>query len=94
MLTADPPWKPDTLTIVPHASFEPGSIKVREVQHLPVHAGHGMHYEADEVARCLRDGKKESARVPLDESRITQGFLDSVRKAGDSVLKSRPTVGK
>lgn len=95
-LTADPPWRPETLTIVPHASFEPGSIKERSSTKYPVAAkgaGGGMHYEADEVARCIRDGKTQSDRMPLAESRITQGWLDAVRKQGNTVLKERkPTV--
>ncbi len=58
-------------------------------------AGGGMHYEADEVARCIRDGKTESERMPLAESRITQRWLDDVRKAGGTVLKDRKsTVGQ
>jgi hypothetical protein len=39
------------------------------------------------VARCIRDGKIESDRMPWEESRITQGWFDEVRKNGDSVLK-------
>jgi len=46
-----------------------------------------MHYEADEVARCIRDGKKESERMPWSESRIVQGWFDEVRKSGQSVLR-------
>ena len=54
-----------------------------------------MHYEADEVARCIRDGKLESQRMPLAESRIVQGWFDQVRKAGDTVLKNaKGTAGK
>lgn len=30
--------------------------------------GRGLHYEAHEVASCLRDGKLESTAMPLDES--------------------------
>ncbi|CAK9781188.1 NAD(P)-binding protein [Cutaneotrichosporon oleaginosum] len=93
---AYPPWRPERFTIVPHASFEPGSIKERETNEFPAtKAGGGMHYEADEVARCIRDGKTESERMPLAESRITQRWLDDVRKAGGTVLKDRKsTVGQ
>lgn len=81
---------------MPHASFEPGNIKERETKEYPTtKAGGGMHYEADEVARCIRDGKTESERMPLAESRVTQRWLDDVRKAGGSVLKDRKsTVGQ
>jgi hypothetical protein len=51
-----------------------------------------MHYEADEVARCIRDGKTESERMPLKESRVTQGWLDAVRKNGSTVLKDRKST--
>ena len=62
---------------------------------VPVHPGGGMHYEADEVARCIRDGKKESERMPWDESRIVQGWFDEIRKNGDTVLKDvKGTAGQ
>lgn len=43
-----------------------------------------MSYEADEVARCIRDGKIESERMPWEESRVVQGWVDKVRKEGPS----------
>lgn len=90
-----PPWKPTKLSIVPHGIYEPGTIQERTVQEFTVHPGDGMHYEADEVARCISKGLKESPRVPLAESRITQGWLDTVRLAGGSVLKDAVgTAGK
>ena len=48
-----------------------------------------MHYEADEVARCLREGKIESKRMPWEESRQVQHVFDEVRKAGNTILKDR-----
>lgn len=84
-----PPWRPSSFSIVPHPEEEPqGKITKTETFEHPVAEGGGMHYEADEVARCIRDGKTESERMPLEESRITQIWLDDVRKAGDSVLKN------
>jgi hypothetical protein len=32
------------------------------------YAGNGYQYEADEVARCVRSGRTESAVIPLAES--------------------------
>ena len=59
------------------------------------HPGGSMHYEADEVARCLRDGKKQSERMPWDESRVVQSWFDKVRKDGNSVLKDvKGTAGQ
>lgn len=45
--------------------------------------GHGMFWEADEAARCLRDNKKESAILPWSESLLIMETIDSVlRQAG------------
>jgi hypothetical protein len=46
---------------------------------VPVPAGVGMHYEADEVYRCLRDGKVQSEKMPWEESRIVQSWFDEIR---------------
>jgi hypothetical protein len=70
--------------VIPHSGD--ASLK-RESFHYPPAAGGGWHYQADEVARCIRDGKIESERMPWEESRITQSWLDQVRKDGTSVLK-------
>ena len=35
-----------------------------------------MSYEADEVARCIRDGKIENERIPGEESRMVYGWVD------------------
>ncbi|KAF4983126.1 hypothetical protein FZEAL_1393 [Fusarium zealandicum] len=44
--------------------------------------GHGMFWEADECARCLRDGKKESASIPWSESIAIMEVMDSTLKQG------------
>ena len=44
--------------------------------------GHGMFWEADECARCLRDGKKESATLPWSESVTIMEVMDSAIKQG------------
>jgi hypothetical protein len=41
--------------------------------------GNGMHYEADEIMRCLRAGEVESPLMPLDESVTIMETLDSIR---------------
>ncbi len=48
-----------------------------------------MHYQADEVARCIRDGKLESERMTHEESRIVQSWFDEVRRAGCTILKDK-----
>jgi len=40
--------------------------------------GRGLHYQTQEVARCLREGKLESAVMPLDESVAIMETMDSV----------------
>jgi len=80
----DPPYRPESFTVIPH-SDDP-SIK-RETFDYPPAAGGGWHYQADHVGRLIRDGKIESDRMPWEESRITQGWFDQVRKDGPSVLK-------
>jgi predicted dehydrogenase len=44
--------------------------------------GHGMFWEADEVARCLRDGKKESETLGWEESVVIMETMDEIRKQG------------
>jgi len=44
----------------------------------PPHEGNGLHYEADEVARCLRAGLLESPLMPLDETVEIMETMDAV----------------
>jgi hypothetical protein len=41
--------------------------------------GEGLHYQATEVNRCLRDGKLESHVMPLDESLTILETMDRIR---------------
>ncbi|KAI1471583.1 NAD(P)-binding protein [Daldinia caldariorum] len=45
--------------------------------------GHGMFWEADECARCLRDGKKESDTLPWSESIAIMEVMEEALKQGD-----------
>ncbi|KAI9836247.1 MAG: hypothetical protein M1819_001584 [Sarea resinae] len=54
------------------------STGVREVE-IPI-PGQGMFWEADECARCLRDGKKESDGLGHAESIAFMDVLDEVRR--------------
>ena len=42
-------------------------------------AGNGYHYEAQEVARCLDEGLRESPTMPLDETVALMRILDEIR---------------
>lgn len=44
--------------------------------------GHGMFWEADEAARCLRDGKVQSDMMPWSESLLIMETMDEVRRQG------------
>ncbi|KAH7321100.1 hypothetical protein B0I35DRAFT_408096 [Stachybotrys elegans] len=44
--------------------------------------GHGMFWEADECARCLRDGKKESASMPWSESIVIMETMEAALTQG------------
>lgn len=43
--------------------------------------GSGYAYEAEEVVRCLREGKTESPLMPLDNTLIVMRLMDRVREA-------------
>lgn len=44
--------------------------------------GYGMFWEADECARCLRDGRKESEGMSWQESVVIMETMDEVRRQG------------
>jgi hypothetical protein len=41
----------------------------------------GYHYEAIEVMSCLRDGRTESQRMPLEESIFIAQSMDYIRSS-------------
>ncbi|KAJ7173759.1 hypothetical protein C8R46DRAFT_122049 [Mycena filopes] len=65
--------------------LERGKV-VREEEKKFDYIGHGMHYEADEVARCIRDGKSESALWGHNKSLVEMSVFDEARKQGGYVL--------
>jgi predicted dehydrogenase len=44
----------------------------------PPHVGHGLRHQADEVARCIREGLLESPVMPLDETVAIAETMDAV----------------
>ena len=66
-----PWWKPQTLTL---------SLTGREdeVMQIPF-KGNGYNYEAEEVGRCLREGKTESPTMSLDETLSLMKSMDTIR---------------
>ena len=48
------------------------------------HDGRGLSHEADEVARCLREGLLESPLMPLDETVSIMETMDAVLAQGSA----------
>lgn len=65
---------------------EPGKVEIVDcpIPHDPERDwGHGMFWEADECARCVRDGRKESATLPWKESVVIMETMEEVLRQGD-----------
>jgi len=88
ILLFGPPYKPTSLTVQYLAN--PGSDKVvKEDKKGPAELGFeggGWHFQADDVARNIRDGKKESSVWGLDKSLLEMDIFDEVRKQGGYVF--------
>jgi len=72
-------FQPDRYRVIPLREGDK-PVEVREVLCPFPAGGHGMYYEADEAARCVRDGKLESETMPWDESILVMEVMDEVRK--------------
>lgn len=81
-----PAFRPTQYKIIKKAN--PGQI---EVVDCPIPRdderdfGHGMFWEADEAARCLRDGKLESESLPWSESVVIMETMEEALKQGGVV---------
>lgn len=77
---ASPIFLPKSYTV---QYFEPGTNTVAREEKKEFHyVGSGWHWQADEVARCVRDGKIESALWGHDKSILEMTILDEVRRQG------------
>jgi predicted dehydrogenase len=63
-------YAPTTFTLIPRDG--------KPFRFAQPHSGRGLRHEADEVARCLRDGLLESPWMPLDESISIMETMDTV----------------
>ncbi|QRV74261.1 oxidoreductase family, NAD-binding rossmann fold protein [Ceratobasidium sp. AG-Ba] len=79
IVVAPPIYKPSGFVV--QYFDEPGSSKIvkEEKTELAFHGG-GWHFQADEVARCIRDGKLQSDVWSLEESLVQMSVFDEVRK--------------
>ncbi|RPD64412.1 NAD(P)-binding protein [Lentinus tigrinus ALCF2SS1-7] len=66
--------------------FDKHGDVVREETKTFKYVGGGWHYEADEVARCVRDGKLESELWGHEKSIVMMETFDKVRRQGKYVL--------
>lgn len=83
----DPPYRPESYKIYPKTEDKPHPEPTFHKAPIPASQGNGMNYEADEVARCIRDGKIESERCNWAESRIVMSVFDQVREQGGYIVK-------
>jgi predicted dehydrogenase len=61
-------WRPTSFAHVSASSTERVEVSLQ---------GHGMGYEAEEVMRCLRQGRTESDIIPLDATLAVMSTLDT-----------------
>ncbi|PLN77855.1 NAD(P)-binding protein [Aspergillus taichungensis] len=73
-----PAFRPERYRVIPKGK----DGEVREVEVRVPGDGKGMFWEADEVARCLRDGRLESEGLPWEESITIMEVMDEVRRQG------------
>lgn len=69
-----PTYRPEYIKIIPKRGF--GDITT---EHFEIPGGYGMYWEADDAARCLRDGKLESEVIPWEESTLVMDVVDKIR---------------
>jgi predicted dehydrogenase len=70
-----PTYRPESIKIIPEIGS--GDIKT---EHFAIPGGYGMYWEADEAARCLRDGKLETEGISWEESTLVMEVLDEIRR--------------
>lgn len=90
-----PTFRPTRYRLIPKLETDSGKpvgpIKeVEDVEYLVPgpgleKGGHGMFWEADEAARCLRDGKLQSATLDWEEMLVIMETMDKVREQNDIV---------
>ncbi|KAG8688307.1 hypothetical protein FRC11_005664 [Ceratobasidium sp. 423] len=79
ILVAPPIYRPKSFLI--QYFDEPGSdVVAREEKREFSFEGGGWHFQADEVARCVRDGKLQSNVWSLETSLTQMNVFDEVRK--------------
>ncbi|CED84884.1 Dimeric dihydrodiol dehydrogenase [Phaffia rhodozyma] len=71
---------PNSFTI--HLFATDHSPEKSTTRNYPITSGRGMHWQADAVGRCLRDGKLEEEKMKWEETEMQQKVFDEVRIGG------------
>ncbi|KAG9036036.1 hypothetical protein FRB95_010036 [Tulasnella sp. JGI-2019a] len=85
--TTGPIFRPTGFVV--EVTKKPGSDQIiteRRRNFTESFAGGGWYFQADEVARCIRDGKTESEIWGLDKTLLQMEIFDQVRKQGKYTL--------
>jgi len=85
ILVDSPIYRPMSFTVQYFDSPKSGKVIKEEKKTFDI-VGGGWHYEADEVARCVRDGKLESELWGHEKSLVVMDIFDEVRRQGDYVF--------
>ncbi|PWY91670.1 dimeric dihydrodiol dehydrogenase [Aspergillus sclerotioniger CBS 115572] len=70
-----PAARPNWIRVVTY-----GSSEAPETTSFPIPVGHGLFWEADESARCIREGRIDSEGMPLKDTLWMMRVLDEVRQ--------------
>ncbi|KAF9221402.1 NAD(P)-binding protein [Gyrodon lividus] len=79
---AEPIYCPKSFTVQYFQQGKSGTVVKEETMKFE-YVGSGWHFQADEVARCVRDGKAESELWSHDKSLVEMDIFDEVRRQGD-----------
>jgi predicted dehydrogenase len=82
---AAPIYCPKSFTVQYFQEGNPRTIVRAETRNFE-YVGSGWHFQADEVAGCVRDGKVESELWGHDKSLVEMDIFDEVRRQGDYIF--------
>ncbi|KAJ4985804.1 oxidoreductase family protein [Stagonosporopsis vannaccii] len=84
---APPSYRTLSYTLTPASNENRGKLAdwEHETKTFEIPGGHGMFWEADECARCVRDKKMESAVMGWEESVAVMDVMDEIRRQGSLV---------
>lgn len=76
-----PSWRPSKIRVIHREQVfgATGTLLESFPNDIP-ETVHGLCFEADEAARCIREGQLESPRMPWAQTLVAMQILDKVRK--------------